>query len=77
MMFVLFVVCYMPHVEMLTITCVSLKLLAYPSGQSVQWDQRVIAYPLFLNPEIAAMHWSDLKSSNELVVLTAFPGFWF
>ena len=40
------VVYHVPHVEVLIITCVSLKLIAYSSGQSVLWDQRAIAYPL-------------------------------
>ena len=45
-MCVSFVVCCMPHVEVLIIICVSFKLIAYSSGQSVLWDQRAIAYPL-------------------------------
>ena len=41
-----FVVCYMPHVQVLIITCVPLKLITYSSDQSVLWNQRAIAYPL-------------------------------
>ena len=63
-----FVVCHLPHVE-------ALKLIVYSSGQSVQWDQRAIAYPLLLNLIKAVMHWSDPKSHNKLDVLIVFTGF--
>ena len=46
------------------------KLIIYSSGQLVLWDQRAIAYSLFLNPKIAVMHWSEPKSFNELVFLS-------
>ena len=58
----------MPHVEALT-------LVIYSSGQSVLLDQRVIAYPLFLNKKgcHALVRSQVLKQVNELI---AFPGFW-
>ena len=68
-MHVPFVVCYVPHVG-------ALKLVIYSSGQSVLWDQRAIAYSLFLYQKIAVMHLSELKSYNEQFVLISFPGFW-
>ena len=61
-MHVPFVVCHVLHVE-------ALKLIIYSNGQSVLWDQRAIAHPLFLNPKIAVMHWSDPKPYSELFVL--------
>ena len=61
-MLVPFVVCHMPHVK-------ALKLILYSTGQFVLWDQRAIAYSLFLNPKIAVRHWLDPKSYNELVCL--------
>ena len=69
-----FVVCHMPHVEVL-------KLMIYSSSQSVLWDQRAIAYPLFHNPKTAVMYWSDPKSYNKLVSLShsqdlGFRGLW-
>ena len=69
LMHVPFVVCHMPHVEVLIITCVSLKLLIYSSGQSVLWDQRAIVYPLLLNQQLAVIHWSEPKSYNKQFVL--------
>ena len=53
-----------------------MKLIIYSNGQSVLLDQKAIAYPLFLNPELAVMHWSGPKSYNELYVLIVFPDFW-
>ena len=50
-----FVVCCTPHIE-------ALKLMIHSSGQSVLQDQMAIFYPLFLNPKIAVIHWSDSKS---------------
>ena len=44
LMHVLIVVCHASHVK-------ALKLIIYSSGQSVLWDQRAIAYPLFLIPK--------------------------
>ena len=64
-----FVLCCMPHVEVLIITCVSLKLIIYLSGQSVLWDQRAIACPLLLNQKIAVMYQSEPESHNKLFVL--------
>ena len=69
LMHVPFVVCHMPHVEVLIIMCVSLKLIVYSSGPSVLWDQRAIAYPLLLNQKIAVLHQSEPKSYNKPFVL--------
>ena len=70
LMHVPFVVCHIPHVEVLIITCISLKLIIHSSDQSVLLDQRAIAYPLLLNQkEIGAMHWSEPKSDNKPFVL--------
>ena len=39
------------------------------SGQSVLWDKRANACPLFLNQKIVVMHWSEPKSYNKPFVL--------
>ena len=65
-MHVLIVVCPVPHVE-------ALKLIIYSGSQSVLFDQRAIAYPLFLNSNIDVMHWSYAKSYNEPCMLIMFP----
>ena len=45
------------------------------SGQSVIWDQRDIACPLFLNQKIAVMHWSEPSLiTNHLCY--CIPGIW-
>ena len=62
-MYVPFVVCHMSHAE-------ALKLIIYSIGQSLLWDQRAVAHPLFLNPKMPVMHWSDPKSYDELVCLS-------
>ena len=49
--------------------CLSFEVYHLYSGQSVLWDQRAIACPLFLNQEIAVMHWLEPKSYNKPFVL--------
>ena len=65
-----FAVCHMPHVE-------ALKLIIYSSGQSVPWDQRAIAYPLFLNQKQNSCHaLVRYLVLHEPSVLVTFLGFW-
>ena len=58
------VVCHMPHVEVFIITCVSLKLIVYSSGQSVLWDKRAIAYQLCLSIQ------KQLSCTGQILSLT-------
>ena len=55
----------------------ALKLIIYFSGQSVPWDPRAIAYPLFLSTKVAVMYWSDPRSYIELVCLSCSLDFGF